>query len=117
VGIHIAAPGLAIQPASADATQVGRARLSTVYVPGYKITMLPDDVVQTYTLQRRARLPGRVAVCDAGRSHAGRFTGQRDQARAGAHRPPTCATTSCDAIVTEPWLLDPGFNHDGEPRT
>jgi exoribonuclease-2 len=30
--------------------QLGRARLSTVYMPGYKITMLPDSVVQAYTL-------------------------------------------------------------------
>ena len=49
LGIHIAAPGLAIQPGSAI-DQLGRARLSTVYMPGYKITMLPDEVVQTYTL-------------------------------------------------------------------
>jgi exoribonuclease-2 len=50
LGIHIAAPGLAIQPGSATADQLGRTRLSTVYMPGYKITMLPDDVVQIYTL-------------------------------------------------------------------
>ena len=49
VGIHIAAPGLAVLPGS-PVDQLGRARLSTVYMPGYKITMLPDDVVQTYTL-------------------------------------------------------------------
>jgi len=49
VGIHIAAPGLALSPGSAI-DQLGRARLSTVYMPGYKITMLPDSVVQAYTL-------------------------------------------------------------------
>ena len=49
VGIHIAAPGLAIEPGSA-LDQVGRNRFSTVYMPGYKITMLPDEVVQIYTL-------------------------------------------------------------------
>ncbi len=48
-GIHIAAPGLAIAPASA-LDQVARSRYSTVYMPGFKITMLPDDVVQSYTL-------------------------------------------------------------------
>ena len=49
LGIHIAAPALAIQPEGAiDA--VARARMSTVYMPGHKITMLPDEVVQTYTL-------------------------------------------------------------------
>jgi exoribonuclease-2 len=49
VGIHIAAPGLAIQ-AGTPLDQVARTRLSTVYMPGQKITMLPDDVVQAYTL-------------------------------------------------------------------
>ena len=49
IGVHIAAPGLAVQPGDAI-DKLGRARLSTVYMPGYKITMLPDEVVQTYTL-------------------------------------------------------------------
>jgi exoribonuclease-2 len=48
-GIHIAAPGLAIAP-STPVDQLGRARMSTVYMPGHKITMLPDSVVQAYTL-------------------------------------------------------------------
>jgi len=48
-GVHIAAPGLAITPDSA-LDKVARERLSTVYMPGWKITMLPDAVVQAYTL-------------------------------------------------------------------
>ncbi|MEO6277959.1 RNB domain-containing ribonuclease [Roseateles sp.] len=48
-GVHIAAPGLAITPDSA-VDKVARDRLSTVYMPGWKLTMLPDDVVQAYTL-------------------------------------------------------------------
>jgi exoribonuclease-2 len=48
-GIHIAAPGLAVQPDSA-LDKVARERLSTVYMPGWKLTMLPDAVVQAYTL-------------------------------------------------------------------
>jgi len=48
-GVHIAAPGLAIQPDS-PVDKVARDRLSTVYMPGWKITMLPDEVVQAYTL-------------------------------------------------------------------
>ncbi len=56
LGIHIAAPGLALQPGSAiDA--VARARLSTVYMPGYKLTMLPDEVVKRYTLQEGRNCP------------------------------------------------------------
>lgn len=49
VGIHIAAPGLAVQTGT-PLDQLARQRLSTVYMPGHKITMLPDDVVQAYTL-------------------------------------------------------------------
>jgi exoribonuclease-2 len=50
LGIHIAAPGLAIKPDDAI-DQVARQRLSTVYMPGHKVTMLPDAVVQSYTLE------------------------------------------------------------------
>jgi exoribonuclease-2 len=49
VGVHIAAPGLAIQTGT-PLDALARQRLSTVYMPGHKITMLPDDVVQAYTL-------------------------------------------------------------------
>ncbi|WP_341908258.1 RNB domain-containing ribonuclease [Polaromonas sp. YR568] len=56
LGIHIAAPGLAVLPGS-PVDQLGRARLSTVYMPGYKLTMLPDDVVQAYTLQEGRNCP------------------------------------------------------------
>ncbi|CAD5375270.1 Exoribonuclease II [Rubrivivax sp. A210] len=55
-GVHIAAPGLAITPDSA-LDKVARERLSTVYMPGWKITMLPDDVVQAYTLSEGRDCP------------------------------------------------------------
>ena len=48
-GVHIAAPGLAVLPDS-PIDKVARERLSTVYMPGWKLTMLPDEVVQAYTL-------------------------------------------------------------------
>ena len=56
VGIHIAAPALALTPGHAI-DQIARQRLSTVYMPGNKITMLPDHVVQTYTLQEGRDCP------------------------------------------------------------
>ncbi|WP_295535779.1 ribonuclease catalytic domain-containing protein [uncultured Pseudacidovorax sp.] len=56
VGVHIAAPGLALAPGDA-LDQVARTRMSTVYMPGHKITMLPDAVVQTYTLLEGAPRP------------------------------------------------------------
>jgi exoribonuclease II len=55
-GVHIAAPGLAITPDS-PVDKVARDRLSTVYMPGHKLTMLPDDVVQSYTLQAGRNCP------------------------------------------------------------
>ncbi|MDP3820167.1 MAG: RNB domain-containing ribonuclease [Burkholderiales bacterium] len=48
-GVHIAAPGLAFAP-DTPLDKVARERLSTVYMPGHKLTMLPDEVVQAYTL-------------------------------------------------------------------
>jgi exoribonuclease-2 len=49
IGIHIAAPGLGFaRSSSLDA--IARRRLSTVYMPGNKITMLPDAVVEAFTL-------------------------------------------------------------------
>lgn len=56
LGIHIAAPGLAVLPGS-PIDAVGRTRLSTVYMPGYKVTMLPDEIVQSYTLQEGRNCP------------------------------------------------------------
>lgn len=49
LGIHIAAPALGILPDS-PLDAVARERLSTVYFPGGKITMLPDEAVAAYTL-------------------------------------------------------------------
>ncbi len=49
VGIHIAAPALGI--ARGDAIDaIARDRMSTVYMPGDKITMLPDELVNHFTL-------------------------------------------------------------------
>jgi exoribonuclease-2 len=49
VGIHIAAPALGIAPGS-DLDRLAASRLSTVYMPGDKITMLPENLVNQYTL-------------------------------------------------------------------
>ena len=49
VGVHIAAPALAINRAGA-LDVIARQRLSTVYYPGGKITMLPDHVIDIFSL-------------------------------------------------------------------
>ncbi len=109
VGIHIAAPGLALQPASAI-DQVARHRLSTVYMPGHKITMLPDDVVQAYTLQAGRDCPAvsLYAVFDENT-----FELQSTETR--LERVPIAINLrhdELDAVVTETWLQDPS---SGEP--
>ena len=56
IGIHIAAPGLAISKDD-PLDQVARNRMSTVYFPGNKITMLPDSVIEQFTLDAGAPRP------------------------------------------------------------
>ncbi len=56
IGIHIAAPALGITRDDAiDA--IARERMSTVYMPGDKITMLPDELVDHFTLAEGAARP------------------------------------------------------------
>ena len=104
LGIHIAAPGLAIQPGDAlDA--VGRARLSTVYMPGYKITMLPDAVVDAYTLSAGRPVP---AVSLYVTLDAASFAIQGSETR--LERVPIAANLrhdQLDHVVTEAWLQNP----------
>ncbi|MEI8118531.1 MAG: RNB domain-containing ribonuclease [Methylophilaceae bacterium] len=49
VGIHIAAPALGIRPDSPLDKEVMQ-RLSTVYMPGHKITMLPEAAIRPFSL-------------------------------------------------------------------
>ena len=56
IGIHIAAPGLAISKDD-PLDQVARNRMSTVYFPGNKITMLPDSVIEQFSLDAGAPRP------------------------------------------------------------
>jgi exoribonuclease II len=56
IGIHIACPALAIARGSSY-DSIARARLSTVYMPGRKLTMLPDDLVAEFTLRAGAVPP------------------------------------------------------------
>ena len=49
IGIHIAAPALVMPPGS-PLDAIARGRLSTVYFPGSKITMLPPPAIEACTL-------------------------------------------------------------------
>ncbi len=56
VGIHIAAPSLAIEPGSAIEKTVMN-RLSTAYFPDGKITMLPENWISAFSLDEGAYRP------------------------------------------------------------
>jgi exoribonuclease-2 len=111
VGIHIAAPGLAVQPGS-PVDGLGRARLSTVYMPGYKVTMLPDDVVQTYTLQEGRDCPSvslYVMLDEA--------TLEIKSSETRLERVPIAHNLrhdQLDAVVTEQWLTDSAFEYQND---
>ena len=112
LGIHIAAPGLAVQPGDAiDA--VARQRMSTVYMPGYKITMLPDDVVQHYTLgagQPRPTVTLYVTFDEA--------TLEITATHSRLERTPIAHNLRIDAIeptVTAEWLAAPADTPEAHP--
>jgi len=56
IGVHIAAPALGITPGS-PLDSIARDRLSTVYMPGQKITMLPEDVITQFSLDAGSERP------------------------------------------------------------
>ena len=56
VGVHIAAPALGFAPGS-PLDAVARERLSTVYMPGRKITMLPPEAIERFSLIEGAERP------------------------------------------------------------
>lgn len=56
VGVHIAAPGLAIPPGR-ELDALARERMSTVYMPGEKVTMLPDAVIDAFSLDAGREVP------------------------------------------------------------
>ena len=98
--------GLGLQQAD---HALGRARMSTVYMPGHKITMLPDDVVQTYTLIEGRDCP---AVSLYATFDEATLALQNTETR--VERVPIAANLrhdQLDAIVTEAWLNDASFTH------
>ena len=113
LGIHIAAPGLAIQPGG-ELDKVGRTRLSTVYMPGYKITMLPDAVVQIYTLDE-----GRANPAVSLYATIDEATLEITATETRLERVPVAVNLrhdQLDHIVTEVWLQDPSIQVENTPQ-
>ena len=69
VGIHIAAPALGISPGS-ELDRVAASRLSTVYMPGDKITMLPEGLIAQYTLAENRDCPALSLYVEVGPDYA-----------------------------------------------
>lgn len=109
VGIHIAAPGLAISPGD-DIDKLGRSRLSTVYMPGYKITMLPDAIVQNYTLAEGKNCPALSLYVTLNEA-----TFEMLASETKLERVPIAANLRhdvLDTLVTAEWLNNPDFMHE-----
>ncbi len=56
VGIHIAAPGLAVQR-DTELDALARTRMSTVYMPGEKIPMQPEALIEAFSLDAGKPVP------------------------------------------------------------
>jgi exoribonuclease-2 len=56
VGVHVAAPGLSVTRGG-ELDKLARARLSTVYMPGDKIPMQPDEVIRAFSLDAGRATP------------------------------------------------------------
>ena len=111
LGIHIAAPGLAIAAGGAI-DQMARTRLSTVYMPGHKLTMLPDAVVQQYTLIEGRDCPA-VSLYVTLDADSLEVLGSETR----LERVPIAANLrhdQLDALVTEDWLERAGQGQAGE---
>jgi exoribonuclease-2 len=113
VGIHIAAPGLALAPGS-PIDQVARARMSTVYMPGHKITMLPDEVVETYTLQEGRDCPAVSLYASFDEA-----TLELKSTETKLERVPIVANLrhdQLDGVVTQAWLEDASVDGENTPE-
>jgi hypothetical protein len=83
-------------------------------MPGYKITMLPDDVVQTYTLDEGRANPAvslYVTIDEATLEITGTET-----AWSACPWPPTCATTSSTTSSPKNGCTDPSIQHRKHPQ-
>jgi exoribonuclease-2 len=109
IGIHIAAPGLVIVKDDA-LDQVARTRMSTVYFPGDKITMLPDAVIQQFSLDEGATRPALSIYVDIDSSGAV----DKDSLQLRAEMVPVGANLrleNLEHLVTEESLVDVAANY------
>lgn len=115
VGIHIAAPALGILPGS-ELDRLAANRLSTVYMPGGKITMLPEGLVDRYTLAENRDCPALSLYVEVGADYAiGNLTTQADVIRIAANlRHETLEPLFNEATLRNPAAPDYAFRRELE---
>jgi exoribonuclease-2 len=115
VGIHIAAPALGIAPDS-DLDRVAAGRLSTVYMPGGKITMLPEGLVDRYTLAENRDCPALSLYVEVGPDYAIQSLETRpDRVRIAANlRHETLEPLFNEATIRDPAAPDYPFRRELE---
>ncbi|MFT0533220.1 ribonuclease catalytic domain-containing protein [Castellaniella hirudinis] len=104
VGIHIAVPALAT-PRGSEFDAMARSRMSTVYMPGDKIPMLPRELIQAFSLDAGQWRPT-LSLYVTGNRH----TGEVLAADTRLERIRVAANLRHDAMgdqVTEEALADP----------
>lgn len=98
IGIHIAAPALGIDPESM-LDKTASSRLSTVYLPGSKITMLPDVTINHFTLAENRLCPVLSLYLDVSDD----FTVKSTESRIEKIKlQPICVTIHSNSISTKP---------------
>ena len=107
VGVHIAAPGLAVTKDS-ELDRLARARMSTVYMPGDKIPMQPDEVIAAFSLEAGRPVPVLSLYITANPD-----TGEILSHESRLERLSVCANlrhNELDALITEQSLADPSIS-------
>jgi exoribonuclease-2 len=88
--------------------------MSTVYMPGYKITMLPDEVVEIYTLQEGRDCPAVSLYADFDEATLALKTTETR-----LERVPIVANLrhdQLDGFITQAWLEDAAVDNAGTPE-
>ncbi len=104
IGIHIAAPGLAVQRDN-ELDKLARGRMSTVYIPGLKVPMLPGEIIAQFSLDEGKPRPALSLYVEAdlatGEIISSETRLERIQVRANLRH------NTLDEFVTEEALNDP----------
>src|SRR3546814_640686 len=104
IGIHIAAPGLAVTRDS-DLDKLARSRMSTVYIPGLKIPMLPAELISAFSLDAGQAKPALSLYVKANIATGELLSWETRLERINVRE--NLRHDTLDAVVTEEALDDP----------